>query len=69
MDIPMLPSMLSMPSHCHRGLRLRCFKVPGSGCGIDLCFPNTIQILFSKLSTIFLIKRSSKDQPTSTCSN
>ena len=59
MDLPVLPSMLP---HCHSALPLRCSKVPGSDSGICLlekllfCFPNTIQFLFSKLSTIFLIK-------------
>ena len=75
MDLPVLPSMLSMPPHCHRALRLRCCKVPGSGPGICLLeklmiilLPNTMQFLFSKLSTIFLIKRP-LSQPTSTCSS
>ena len=53
MDIPMLPSMLSMPSHCHRGLRLRCFKVPGSGCGIDLL---EMIILLSQHNTNSVLK-------------
>ena len=75
MELPILPSMLSMPPHCHRALRLRCSKVPESDSGICLLekliiisFPNTIQSLFSKLSTNFLIKRS-LSQPTSTCSS
>ena len=36
MDLPMLPSMLSMPPYCHRALRLRCSKVPGSDPSICL---------------------------------
>ena len=71
MDLPMLPSMLP---HCNSALRLRCSKVPESDSGICLlekllfCFSNTIQFLFSKLSTIFLIKRS-LPHPTSACSS
>ena len=30
MDLPMLPSILSMPPHCHRALRLKFIKVPGT---------------------------------------
>ena len=33
MDRPMISSMLSVPPNCHRALRLRCSKAPGSGCG------------------------------------
>ena len=75
MDLPMLPSVLSKPPHCDIALRLRCSKVPESGSGIFLVeklmiilLSQQIQFLFSKLSTIFLIKRS-LSQPTSTCSS
>ena len=77
MDLPVLPSMLSVPPHCHRSLRLRCSKVSGSGSGICLLEKiiiillsqhNTIPVLKKKLSTTFLIKRS-LSQPTNNCSS
>ena len=55
MDLPMLPSMLSMPPHCHRALRLRCSKVPRSGPGIYL-FEKLIIILLSQHNTISVLK-------------
>ena len=63
--LPILSSMLSMPPHCHRALHLRCSKVPGSDSGICLLeklmiilLSQHMQLMFCKLSTIFLIKRS-----------
>ena len=71
MDLPMLPSMFSMPPHCHRALHLRCSKVSGSDPGICL-LEKLMIILLSQHNTIsvtiFLVKRS-LSQPTSTCSS
>ena len=71
MDFPMLPSMLSMPPHYHRALRLRYSKVLGSDSGICL-LEKLMIILLSQHNTIsvtiFLVKRS-LSQPTSTCSS
>ena len=55
MDLPMFPSMLSMPPHSHRALRLRCSKVPGSYSGISL-LENLMIILLSQHNTIFVLK-------------
>ena len=61
MDLSMLPSMLSVPPHCHRALRDRCSKVPRLDSGICLLEklmiillsqPNTISVL--KIKYIFL---------------
>ena len=58
MDLPMLPSVLSMLPHCHRSLRLRCSKVPGSGSGI--CLLEKIIILLSQHNTISVLKKKIK---------
>ena len=55
MDLPMLPSMLSMPPHCHRALRLRCSKVPESDSGICL-LEKLIIIFLSQHNTISVLK-------------
>ena len=55
MDLPVLPSMLSMPPHCHRALRLRCCKVPGSGPGICL-LEKLMIILLSQHDAISVLK-------------
>ena len=55
MDLPMLPSMLSMPLYCHRALHLRCSKVMGSGSGICL-LEKLMIILLSQHSTISVLK-------------
>ena len=55
MDLPMLPSMLSMPRHCHGALRPRCSKVPRSGSGICLLEMLMI-ILLSQHNTISVLK-------------
>ena len=55
MDLPMLPSMLSMPPHCHRALHLKCSKVPRSGPGICL-LEKLMIILLSQHSTTSVFK-------------
>ena len=55
MDLPMLPSMLSMPPHCHRALHLKCSKVPRSGPGICL-LEKLMIILLSQENTISVLK-------------
>ena len=55
MDLPMPPSMLSVPPHCHRALCLRCSKTPGSGCGICL-LEKLMIILLPQHSTISVLK-------------
>ena len=55
MDFPMLPSMLSMPPHCHRALRLRYSKILGSDSGICL-LEKLMIILLSQHSTISVLK-------------
>ena len=65
MNLPMILSMLSTPPHCHRVLRLRCSKVPGSDSAVCL-LEKLIIILLSQHNTIsnfkikcnFFIKRS-----------
>ena len=52
MDLPMLPSMFSMPPHCHRALHLRCSKVLGSDSGI--CLLEKLMIIL--LNTISVLK-------------
>ena len=55
MDLLMLPSMLSMPPHCHKALHLRCSKVPGSDSGI--CLLEKLMIIFlSQHSNISVLK-------------
>ena len=55
MDLLMLPSMLSMPPHCHKALRLRCSKVPGSDSGI--CLLEKLMIIFlSQHNNISVLK-------------
>ena len=55
MDLPMLPSMLSMPRNCHGALLLRCSKVPGSGSGTCL-LEKLMIILLSQHSAISILK-------------
>ena len=55
MDLPMLPSMLSLPPYCHRALRLRYSKVPGSGSGICL-LEKLMNILLSQHNAISALK-------------
>ena len=55
MDLSMLPSMLSMLPHCHRSLRLRCSKVPGSDPGIR-ALEKLMIILLSQHNTISVLK-------------
>ena len=50
MDLPMLPSMLSMPPHCHRYSR-----VPRSGSGICL-LEKLMIILLSQQNKISVLK-------------
>ena len=50
-----LPSMLSMPPHCHRALRLRCSKVPRSDPDICLLEKLMIILLFHH-NTISVLK-------------
>ena len=56
----MLPSMLSMPPHCHRALCLRRSKVPGSYPGIYL-LEKLMIILLSQHNTISVLKTFLKD--------
>ena len=51
----MLPSILSMSPHCHRVVRLRCSKVPGSDSGICL-LEKLMIILLSQHNTISVLK-------------
>ena len=55
MELPMLPSMLSMPPHCHRALHLRCGKILGSYSGICLVEKLMI-ILLSQHNAISVLK-------------
>ena len=55
MDLPMLPSMLSVPSNCHRALHLRCSKVWGSDS--DICLLEKLMIiLLPQHNTISFLK-------------
>ena len=55
MGLPMLLSIVSMPPHCHRLLRLRFSKVLGSGSGI--CLSEKLKIiLLSQHNTISVLK-------------
>ena len=47
--------MLSVPSHCHKALHLRCSKVPGSGSGICL-LEKSMAILLSQHNAISALK-------------
>ena len=56
MDLPMLPSMLSMPPHCiEQALHLRCSKVLGPGSDIFL-LEKLMIILLSQHNAIFVLK-------------
>ena len=56
MEFPMLPSMLSIPPHCHRALHLRCGKIPESYSGICLVEKKLMIILLSQHNAISVLK-------------